>query len=273
MELIVFDLDGTLLNSSSIISNYTRDTLRLLSEKNITYTVATGRTLHSASSIISSNHFTFPHIYTNGVIVWDPSKKSVDINNCLALSEIQHVLRAAKSQNVTPFIFITSDDGSHYFYHLEDLSTIEQQLLKDFLSRDKLNQDKLSNINENSNITNISLIASAEKIDAIEKDISNEQHLITYSGQAIEGMGYKWMDVHHHAASKGGAIETLKKQYNITKVICFGDSDNDLSMFDIADESYAPENANDTIKSAATSIIGHHNDDGVANFLRDRFKL
>ena len=33
MELVVFDLDGTLLNRSSELSDYTRETLRLLGER------------------------------------------------------------------------------------------------------------------------------------------------------------------------------------------------------------------------------------------------
>jgi len=47
MELIVFDLDGTLLNNASEISPFTRETLQRLTERDIAYTVATGRTLHS----------------------------------------------------------------------------------------------------------------------------------------------------------------------------------------------------------------------------------
>jgi hydroxymethylpyrimidine pyrophosphatase-like HAD family hydrolase len=74
-------------------------------------------------------------------------------------------------------------------------------------------------------------------------------------------------------ASKGGAIKTLKELLGFERVICFGDSDNDLSMFETADEGYAPANANDAIKSAATAIIGHHDDEGIARFLRERFSL
>jgi hydroxymethylpyrimidine pyrophosphatase-like HAD family hydrolase len=59
----------------------------------------------------------------------------------------------------------------------------------------------------------------------------------------------------------------------IERVVCFGDNDNDLSMFEVADESYAPENANEAIKSAATAVIGHHDEEGIARFLRKRFEL
>ncbi|MEJ2604557.1 MAG: HAD hydrolase family protein, partial [Gammaproteobacteria bacterium] len=50
-------------------------------------------------------------------------------------------------------------------------------------------------------------------------------------------------------------------------------SDNDLSMFEAADECYAPANANELIKSAATAVIGHHDEEGIARFLRERFAL
>jgi hydroxymethylpyrimidine pyrophosphatase-like HAD family hydrolase len=33
MELVVFDLDGTLLNRDSVISEYTSETLKLLTER------------------------------------------------------------------------------------------------------------------------------------------------------------------------------------------------------------------------------------------------
>ena len=53
----------------------------------------------------------------------------------------------------------------------------------------------------------------------------------------------------------------------------FGDGDNDLSMFAVADEAYATANADDEVKALATRVIGHHDEDGVAQFLRDRFNL
>ena len=96
---------------------------------------------------------------------------------------------------------------------------------------------------------------------------------MAYSGPAIEGNNFSWMDIHHRAASKGGAVKQLKQQLGATNIICFGDGDNDLSMFELADESYAPDNAKQAIKQAASEVIGHHNEDGIARFLRQRFSL
>ena len=68
MQLIVFDLDGTLLNRESVISDYTRDTLRLMAKQNIAYTVATGRTLHAARDLLTGHNFSLPQIYKNGAL-------------------------------------------------------------------------------------------------------------------------------------------------------------------------------------------------------------
>ena len=99
--------------------------------------------------------------------------------------------------------------------------------------------------------------------------MNKQTHLVAYSGTAWEGEPWRWLDVHHSDATKGGAISSIKKLLGLERVICFGDSDNDLSMFEAADESYATANANDSIKSAATAVIGHHDEEGVARFLRE----
>jgi hypothetical protein len=122
-------------------------------------------------------------------------------------------------------------------------------------------------------VTHINAIGAQNAIQAVLDQVAGEAHLVAYSGLALEGPDWHWLDVHHSDASKGGAVSDLKGLLGLERVICFGDSDNDLSMFEAADECYAPANANDAIKSAASAVIGHHDQDGIARFLRQRFSL
>ena len=119
----------------------------------------------------------------------------------------------------------------------------------------------------------VKFLYRSDKEAALKSLIEDEIHLVAYSGNAWDGDSWKWLDIHHAAASKGGAIEFLRQQIEITRVVCFGDSENDLSMFERADESYAPANADAHIREAATSVIGRHDEDGIARFLRKRFGL
>ena len=54
------------------------------------------------------------------------------------------------------------------------------------------------------------------------------------------------------------------------RVVVFGDSVNDIPMFQIADEAYAVENALPELKKYATQIIASNEDDGVAKLLKEK---
>lgn len=272
MDLIFFDLDGTLLNSSSEISPFTKETLGLLREKDIAYTVATGRTLISAQKIIEGHSFDLPHIYNNGVTIWDPSKQELSFDNLLEPSEIEEIIKLALEHTITPFVN-TVDNHQHIIFHSKAQHPIENDLIENYFKRTHAKLMPLEALPAQSAVTNISMIGDATEIADIWRRINEHPSLVAYSGPAHEGKQYSWMDVHHKLANKGSAVNNLKTQLGAANVICFGDSDNDLSMFDLADECYAPENAKDEIKEKANSVIGHNHDDGIAHFLRERFDL
>lgn len=276
MDLIFFDLDGTLLNKSSEISDYTRETLALLSERDIAYTVATGRTMHSAQHVIGQQPFVLPHIYNNGVAIWDPTGNALTLENLLSDNEATNIIESATRNGITPFINtvdVNTQHHDHIIFHHAPQHDIEKNLINKYFSKTKAALLPIDHMPSQAHITNISMIGDGNVIQEMWNELNANDSLIAYSGPAIEGDEYRWMDVHHKLASKGSAVEILKQQLGATNVICFGDSDNDMSMFAIADEAYAPSNAKPPIKEAASSIIGHHHEDGVARFLRERFSL
>lgn len=272
MHLIFFDLDGTLLNDASEISTFTKETLILLSDKDIGYTVATGRTMLSAKSVLNGHDFDLPHIYNNGVTIWDPQVQQLTLENLLENQEISTVIDAAVSHGITPFVHAI-DSKHHYIYHPHTRHEVENELIRKYYSRTDAKLLPLDVLPHNSQVTNVSMIGVAETVTGMWRDFNAHENLVAYSGPALQGGNYRWMDVHHRQASKGSAMTNLKERLGATNVICFGDSDNDLSMFALADESYAPENAKPDVKKSASAVIGHNHEDGIAHFLRERFSL
>lgn len=273
MELVVFDLDGTLLNRESAISDYTSETLKLLTERDIAYTVATGRTLHGARAILEGHQFQLPQAYKNGVLIWHPETKSFSPGAMLTPDELDNVVNACITQGLTPFLYTLDEDDESTVYHPPTLTRIEHELIRTLGIEETVTVRALDELPADASITHVNAIGNGEAIQSVLRSVNDEPHLVAYSGIALEGDQWRWLDLHHSDASKGGAIDTLKRLLGLERVICFGDSDNDLSMFEAADESYAPANANDSIKSAATAVIGHHDDEGIARFLRERFAL
>jgi len=273
MELVVFDLDGTLLNRESAVSARTADTLQRLSARGIAYTVATGRMLHGARAILTGHGFHLPLVLKNGVMIWNPASERYSHVSVLTQAEIQHVLEAVMAQGITPFIFTLEPDGRSAVYHTELRHAAEKRLVGYYLQQSGIPVRPAAELPAGADITNISAIGEMALIRGVERMIAAEPQLVAYAGDALEGEELGWIDIHHSEASKGGAIMQLKHDLGASRVICFGDSDNDLSMFAMADESYAPSNAKPAVKAAATVVIGHHDANGVAEFLRERFGL
>ena len=64
--------------------------------------------------------------------------------------------------------------------------------------------------------------------------------------------------------TKGSAAKFLKDKLNCRLLVAMGDYENDFSLFDSADVSFAVANAIPELKSMATHILTRTVDDGAA---------
>ncbi len=273
MELVAFDLDGTLLNRQQRLSAYTLETLERLKAAGIFYTVATGRTHHAAMSCIEDHDFPHWQIFKNGVEWWNPDQNTYRHRNLLSQSHITDVLSSFEDNQITPFVFCLEDDGSHRVYHSPLNNTLSHNVANQLNNNKHMSLHPMAELSHTARITNISAMGQPEFIDNIIQASQQHLHLTAYSGGGVYSSDAHWIDVHHSNVSKGSALTELKEEIGAKTLIVFGDGDNDLSMFDVADESFATENALDHIKGAATGVIGHHDEDGVARYLRTRYNL
>lgn len=68
--------------------------------------------------------------------------------------------------------------------------------------------------------------------------------------------------------NKGGGVKALKDYLgNITKIVCIGDYENDISMIKLADIGYAVSNACDELKDCADRITVSNNESAIAKII------
>ena len=158
MELIVFDLDGTLLDASSRISAYTRETLERLSRRGILYTVATGRALHASRDILDGHGFRLPQAYKNGVLIWNPDADAYSRHQFLTGAEIRHVVEAVLRQGVTPFLSTLEPGRVHGIYHPPLRTTVDRDLAGHFASRPEVRLRPVAELPADAEITSISAL-------------------------------------------------------------------------------------------------------------------
>ena len=221
MELIVFDLDGTLLNRESAISEFTSETLSMLAERDIAYTVATGRTLHSARAILEGHRFTLPQAYKNGVMIWHPDQDRLAGGALLTVDELDRVVQACIRQSVTPFVFTLEKRTREHRLSSALQSEIEKKLIRNLGLENQVVARSLDELPGNAAITHVNSIGESDAIQAVLQSVNDVPHLVAYSGYAWEGNQWRWLDVHHSDASKGGAIQLLKELVGIDRVVCF----------------------------------------------------
>lgn len=81
--------------------------------------------------------------------------------------------------------------------------------------------------------------------------------------------GSPYFDITAAGVTKALGVEQWCQLQNLSleDVVGFGDSENDLEFLEIVGRGIAVGNAKDAVKKAADAVIGHANEDGVAQYI------
>ena len=118
------------------------------------------------------------------------------------------------------------------------------------------------------NIFYITCIDSPEKLKPMYDKYKETFHCVYQKDIYTDE---QWLEIMPFAASKANAIKQLQKLLECDRVVAFGDGRNDIDMFELVDESYAVQNADEHLKRYATSVISSNDEDGVAHWLEDNY--
>ena len=83
--------------------------------------------------------------------------------------------------------------------------------------------------------------------------------------------GEDWVDFMDASVDKGNALKVIQEYLGVSaaETMAFGDNDNDIGMLMSAGESYAVDNARDSVKAMAKHICPSYREKGVYQVLRD----
>lgn len=272
MDLFISDLDGTLLNSEQELSQKTVSIITSLINKGVAFTIATARSFDSAGPIIAPLHLKLPVIVNNGVFAYDLQKKANIWASYLNLEITTELITIIKHFKASPFIFTDNANDSRSIYYTAISNDGEAHYHDSRVSKGdrRFRQVSEFHLNPEESIITLVIIGEYQNIEPLYRVLAQQFDLTLHFSQDIYSKAY-WLEVSHPQANKQVAVQKLKSLLGAEKIICFGDHLNDCPMFEIADEKYAVANAHPHLKRLADKIVGHHNQDGVACFLENRF--
>ncbi|RXP44506.1 HAD family phosphatase [Lutibacter sp. HS1-25] len=236
VKLVVTDMDGTLLNSKSKVSDRFFNVYKQLKKHNIQFIAASGRQYYS---IVDR----FETIKDEITIVAENGAFAMHGNQELFTSELpfEYIHNCIDTLRRLDNVYIVLCGKNAAYIETKDENFIN--MFKNYYSEYKLVDD----LTEITNDTFFKI--AAYHFDCSETHIYPAVKHLESELQVIVS-GEHWLDISHSNANKGFALNILQQKLGITKeeTMVFGDYNNDLKMLALADFSYAMENAHPDVK-------------------------
>ena len=102
--LYISDLDGTLLSSSSLISEYTAKVINELTKKGMLFSYATARSFVTASKVTRNIRARIPAIVYNGTMTVDSQSGRVLLSNYFDI-DIKMILSDLLDRGIYPIVY------------------------------------------------------------------------------------------------------------------------------------------------------------------------
>ena len=267
--LYVTDLDGTLMRNDQTLSEYTVTTLNRLIGEGFNITYATARSFTSAHKITEDLKIKIPVITRNGTTFADQIRnEETEISRFSPeqLDKLKSILKGlietrgfvsayfGKTMNKT-YMFGDLCEGldKYVSYYKNDKRMVGVENYEDLFK---------------GIVTYITIIDEREVLEPYYEKIRKAGDWETVFSKDTYGKEF-WLEICPTNATKAKAVQKLKDRLGLDRIVVFGDSVNDLSMFAVADEACAVSNAIDELKKSATKIILSNEEDGVARFIEE----
>ena len=267
--LYVSDLDGTLMRNDGKLSEYTVDTINELVKHGLSFTYATARSIASARTITGGLKLELPVITRNGSVLAD-NTTGKHIHKAIFPDTTVDLLEEFLPELPQCGFVSVFDEDKMYRVYVSCNHTPELQGYLDYYEGDP-SMRQADDLHEmfSGMPGYVTIIGQKDKISPLY-DRVKAYDLWECLFQKDTYRDEYWLEICPKGCTKAKTILKIKEQYGFDKLVVFGDSLNDISMFEIADEAYAVSNALDELKNIATDIIGSNEEDSVASFLKRR---
>ena len=241
---IVSDLDGTLLPRGDVALNPTLfDMIWQMKKKGVAFIAASGRQYYNMQKLFSPVVDEISYICENGSLI---AKNGIVLEQKIMEHEkVIELLLDMKAYSGTNQLVSSAEVGfideteQEFGDHIRNVVGNRVEVLTSF-----------------EELTAPAIKASVFWKGGIPKAAEDAMHEKYDAFFSVVDGGNGWLDFTAKGANKGNALRFLseKEHFLLEETICIGDSENDMSMLEIAGESYAMHTAREHVKQAADFV-------------------
>ncbi len=271
--LYVCDLDGTLLNTESRVSDTSASIISELGASGMLITVATARTPATVVPLLAHTDTRPDAIVMTGAATWNRRRCQFDNVRALTPELVKHTLEICHGHNIEPFVYVVDHDmrtldayhGGCALNNAEQSYWLERRNMP--LKRFHLGRSVPRN--DTGRVLLLYAMGQAADIVPVAEELRARTQLTVCCYPDIFNPSLANLEILAPGVSKAAAIRKIAADTGARRTVVFGDNLNDLPMFAIADMAVAVDNAQPEVKDAADIVIGPNYTDAVARFIHD----
>jgi len=251
-KLIVTDVDGTLLDANSNLPAPNRKALLECMDACIGVILATGKTIDAIYPLVRSLNLKLPQITQSGAVTVNRDLRIIS-STVIGPDHYLDVVKTIKREGGYPLACLSSGKIFYEKYHpdMDHIKKVGEKLIP---------VDSLQTPYFSHHATILSTaIAETHPLDRLLRDKYSSVLQVVRSGQYF-------FDILNLKATKGNALLKLLEVLNIDpkSIAAFGDSPNDLSLFEVAGLKIAVGNAYQSVLDQADIITAENYRYGLA---------
>lgn len=250
-KLLVTDVDGTLLDSNSRLTQLNKKALKDCIDIGINVMLATGKSINSTMYIIEELGLKLPQITMGGALVITPERKVIDaykIPSKLYLDFVENV--RGRGCELAVATIDSKIYYQEYTQYMDNITAIGEKINKTADLRSDYFRD---------NVVSITIpITQSNPMDSFIRKTYGKKLKIARSGKYF-------FDILSLDSSKGIALTGLIKDFGVKKeeVVSFGDSQNDISLFEASGLKIAVGNSYPELLEIADIVTEENYNSGL----------
>ncbi|HUM83825.1 MAG TPA: Cof-type HAD-IIB family hydrolase [Lachnospiraceae bacterium] len=273
IRLLGLDLDGTVFDDQKNISAQTKEAIRNAMEAGVTVVPITGRPFCAVTkNVFEAADFAYL-ASTSGAVITDLRTKQKIHEDLIKNRRASAVLESLKKAGLLTMAFIDGQGFVEKENFERALAYAESEVVRNYIRTTRTAVDHLPEYiqRDGRDVEKFTVSLPHDKdggllgidyaLDALS-DCRDDMDIV-YGG-AIN------IEVTNKTATKGNVLRFLGKMLGISKeeTMACGDSGNDREMLEAAGIAVAMENAEESVKKAASFITKSNEEDGVAYAIR-----
>jgi Cof subfamily protein (haloacid dehalogenase superfamily) len=267
IRLIATDIDGTLLNSRSELSERAEKALKAAIEQGVQIVLATGKTFHSGQYVINKAKLNAPGIYVQGTVTYN-SDGTIRTQQTLDTTVARQAITFAEDRGYVVSLY----SGSRIL--VRRMHERIQYLAEHYHEPVPEAVGPLQNILGTIPVNKVLFVSPGDdgrRMRALRWQLNAQ---LDGAARLLQAGVPDMLEMLPPGASKGAALRALLKELRIepSQVMTLGDAENDLEMIQMAGIGVAVGNAEQALKDAAKYTVASNNDDGFAEAV-ERFVL